>query len=283
MVKTLSYQLFKKIREQLVEQFSEEADSLSFILIEHFSGFTRTEIITDKPFTTSPQFENKINDIISRLLENEPIQYILGKAYFYDRAFEVNHSTLIPRQETEELVHLILNDIKNLKNLSILDIGTGTGCIPITLKLESSTHTLKSVDISKHAIETATVNAESLGAKVEFQLLDILEENLSQSYDVIISNPPYVLDSERALMKDNVLKHEPHYALFVLDENPLLFYKRITLLASKNLNTNGKLYFEINEKFGNEVVELLKSYSFSQIVLHQDLNGKDRFVSGVLS
>lgn len=283
MIKTAPYQLVKSIRNLLLVQFPEEADSIAFTIVEHFSGYARTDILIDKPFITGPQFENQIQGIIKRLLGNEPIQYILGKAYFYERPFAVNPSTLIPRQETEELVHLVLDDIKNAKNLSILDVGTGSGCIPITLKLESSSHQVEAIDISKHALETAQNNASELGAKIDFSILDILEENLSKKYDVIISNPPYVLDSEKALMKENVLKFEPHYALFVLDENPLLFYNRITELASKSLNSKGKLYFEINEQFGNEIVNLLKSHSFKEVTLHKDLNGKDRFVSGSLS
>lgn len=282
MVKTASYQLLKQIRTELYEHLPEEAETLAFIVVEYFSGYSKTDILIDKTFTTDPQFENQIKDIIRRLLEDEPVQYILGEAFFYDRPFEVNHATLIPRQETEELVHLILDDIKNQQNLSILDIGTGTGCIPITIKLETSrSHTIEAIDISKHAIETAIKNASQLGADINFRILDILGESLQCGYDVIISNPPYVLESEKEQMKPNVLNYEPHHALFVLDENPLLFYKRITELASKNLNTNGKLYFEINEQFGNETVALLESFSFQSVVLHQDLNGKDRFVSGV--
>ncbi len=282
MVTTLSYQLFKKIRAELIGQFPLEADTFAFSIIEHFSGFTQTDIIIDKKFATGPQFENQITSIINRLRANEPIQYVLGKAYFYERPFEVNKATLIPRQETEELVHLILIDIKNEQNLSILDIGTGTGCIPISLQLESKSHNLQGIDICKHALETAKRNALALEAKVGFKVLDILKENLSATYDVIISNPPYVLNSEKSLIKPNVLDYEPNSALFVSDKKPLLFYKRITELAAKKLNSKGRLYFEINEKFGKEVVELLKSYAFTNVLLHQDLNGKDRFVSGVL-
>ena len=282
MVKTFSYQLTKDIRSQLLKQFPEEADTLAFIIVEHFSGYSKTDILINKPFTTGPQFDYQVKEIIRRLLTNEPIQYILDKAYFYDRPFEVNPSTLIPRQETEELVHLILDNIKNQQNLSILDIGTGTGCIPITLRLETdSSHIIEALDISKHAIETAIKNASLLGAPINFKILDILEEILTVKYDVIISNPPYVLDSEKELMKPKVLDYEPHHALFVLDENPLLFYKRITEIASRSLNPNGRLYFEINEQFGTETVALLESFSFKNVVLHQDLNGKDRFVSGI--
>ncbi len=283
MVKTLSYQLLKKIRSKLLKQFPVEADTISFQIVEHFSGYSRTDILIDKPFTTAPQFEKQIQNIIRRLIANEPVQYILGKAYFYNRSFDVNTATLIPRQETEELIHLILNDVKNQQNLTIIDIGTGTGCIPITLSLESVSHKFEGVDISNQAIETATRNALVLSAKVDFKTLNILDENLSDTYDVIISNPPYVLESEKPLLQKNVLDYEPSIALFVPDSTPLLFYKRITELSKKSLKPNGKLYFEINEQFGNDVVELLKSNSYKHIVLHQDLNGKDRFVSGILT
>jgi len=280
MVKSNSYQLLKSIRAQLLESFPNEAEALAFQLVEHFSGFSRTSILMDKPFTTGPSFETQIKSIINRLIANEPIQYILGKAYFYDRTFIVNTATLIPRQETEELVQLILNDIKEKKNLAILDIGTGTGCIPISLKLENSKHKVEGVDISLKALETANLNAKSLGADVHFFQMDILKQDLASNYDIIISNPPYVMEAEKAKMKANVLEFEPPTALFVPDTNPLLFYKRITELATQYLNLNGRLYFEINEQFGKETVALLTSHSFKQVVLYKDLNGKDRFVSG---
>ena len=283
MVKTFSYQLTKSIKNQISTEFPKEAESIAFTIVEHLSGYSKTDILVDKPFNTGPQFAVQIQEIITRLKANEPIQYILGQTYFYDRPFEVDQSTLIPRQETEELVYLILNDIKNEQNLSVLDIGTGTGCIPITLQLDTNLNTYKGVDISKKALEKAKKNAHQLGAKVVFQQLNVLEENLEDTYDIIISNPPYVLNSEKLLMKPNVLNYEPHSALFVLDKNPLLFYKRITELSSQSLKTKGRLYFEINEQFGNEVVELLKLHSFLQVTLHQDLNGKDRFVSGRLA
>ncbi len=282
MVKTLSYKLFKKIKGQLSVHFIEEADSLAFVIVEHFSGFNKTDIITDKPFSTGPQFGSQIKTIVERLILHEPIQYILGEANFYERNFTVNKYTLIPRQETEELVHLILRSVKNKKDLSILDIGTGSGCIPITLKLEAPMHHFEAIDISQGALEVARQNAKKLNADVKFGQLDILKTKLSKGYDIIISNPPYVLESEKALMQDNVLDNEPHQALFVANNTPLLFYNRITKLACKHLKKNGLLYFEINEKFGNKVVELMHSHSFTEVVLHQDLNGKDRFVSGQL-
>lgn len=281
MVKTFSYQLVKHTRKKLVKQFPEEADTMAFQVVEHFSGLSRTDILLDKPFSSGPQLDAHIERIIDRLLANEPLQYILGVAYFYNHLFEVNSFTLIPRQETEELVQLVLNDVKNETQLSIIDIGTGSGCIPISIQLESGLHKIEGIDISKHALETAKSNALKLGASVEFNLLDILERDLPTTYDVIISNPPYVLESEKALMKPNVLEHEPATALFVPNANPLLFYKRITEQAAQHLTANGKLYFEINEQFGKEVVALLALYSFSNIILHQDLNGKDRFVTGI--
>jgi len=174
----------------------------------------------------------------------------------------------------------VLKELSLSRNLAILDIGTGSGCIPITLKLEANQHQYEGIDISEAALETATQNAKLLSAKVVFNHLDILKDRLTKKYDIIISNPPYVLENEKPQMKQNVLAHEPHSALFVPNTNPLLFYKRITQIASNHLNPNGKLYFEINEQFGKEVVDLLASHSFTQVTLHQDLNGKDRFVSG---
>ncbi len=282
MVKTFSYQLLKNIRAQLLPQFNEEAEPLAFMIVEHFSGFDKTDILIDKPFHSEPQFEKQIQSIIKRLKSNEPIQYILGKAYFYERPFLVNEHTLIPRQETEELVYLVLNELDNNRKLVILDIGTGSGCIPITLKLEANQHLYEGIDISKKALQTASQNADELKAKVDFNYLDILKDRLTKKYDVIISNPPYVLENEKPQMKQNVLAHEPHSALFVPNTNPLLFYKQITQVALNHLTPNGKLYFEINEQFGKEVVDLLMSHSFKQVSLHQDLNGKDRFVSGVM-
>lgn len=282
MAQTFSFQLFKSIRNKLADKYPEESDTLAFEVVEHFSGFNRTDILIDKPFTTDLQFQKQIEGIINRLLTNEPLQYILSKAHFYGHWFEVNQSTLIPRQETEELVHLILKDIENKESLSILDIGTGSGCIPITLQLEADTHNFEAVDISEDALKIATENALRLGAEVDFKKLDILTQNLSSSYDIILSNPPYVLDREKTLMQKNVLDYEPSTALFVPDNTPLLFYKRITELAVKHLNPRGKIYFEINEQFGKETIELLNSYSFVELKLHQDLNGKDRIVSGIL-
>lgn len=283
MVYTSSLQLLKKVREDLLTDFPEEAEPLAFQIVEYLSGLERTDIVVDKTFTTGPQFEHQLTTILDRILTHEPVQYVLGNASFYGRNFKVNPSTLIPRQETEELVHLILNDIKGKEELMILDVGTGSGCIPITLALENNKHTIEALDISKEALETAKENAQNLGATVFFFHMDILSANLPKTYDVIISNPPYVLESEKQFMAPNVLDHEPETALFVPDKLPLLFYERITELAINHLNPNGKIYFEINEQFGDEVVELLTKNVFKQVTLHKDLNGKPRFVSGLFT
>lgn len=283
MVYTNSLQLLKQLKDRLTKSFPNEAEPMAFQIVEHFSGLNRTEIIVDKPFTTGPQFEHQIQSVIKRVLSNEPIQYVLGNAHFYGRFFEVNPSTLIPRQETEELVHLILDDIKGKEELLILDIGTGTGCIPITLELENKHQIIEALDISKDAVETAKRNNQALGTNVFFFQMDVLNNSLPKMYDVIISNPPYVLESEKELMQPNVLKHEPTTALFVPDKLPLLFYERITELALNHLNPNGRIYFEINEQFGDEIVELLTKNTFKQATLHNDLNGKPRFVSGILT
>lgn len=282
MVYTSSLQLLKNLQEALVQKFPNEADTIAFQIVEHFSGFTRTDILVDKPMATGPQFDDQIQQITERVLSNEPIQYVLGKAHFFGRMFEVNPSTLIPRQETEELVQIILQDVEAKKGLLALDIGTGTGCIPITLSLENPNLLVEALDFSREALETAKKNAQALKANVQFFELDVLNNNLSKTYDIIVSNPPYVLESEKELMQPNVLEHEPSTALFVPDELPLLFYERITELALEHLNPNGKIYFEINEQFGDEVLELLTKNVFHQVTLHKDLNGKPRFVSGIL-
>lgn len=215
-----------------------------------------------------------------RLKTGEPIQYILGHGPFYGREFKVSPATLIPRNETEELVHLIIKENPQA-NLRILDIGTGTGCIPITLALEMKNPEVFAVDISEDALEIAKENAKALQAKVKFLPCDILAEIPPLSdLDLIVSNPPYIPFSEKEQMHRNVLDFEPHLALFVSTDDPLVFYKKIAEKGKHLLKPHGKLYFEINERFGNEVVRVLSALDFKEIRIIKDLNGKDRIVSG---
>ncbi|PID93756.1 MAG: protein-(glutamine-N5) methyltransferase, release factor-specific [Bacteroidetes bacterium] len=202
---------------------------------------------------------------------------MLGEADFYDLKFKVNKHTLIPRPETEELVHKIIADCNNLSP-QILDIGTGSGCIPIALAKHIKNALISSIDISAEAIDIARQNAENNAVKVEFLHRDILNwQNYSwQHYDIIVSNPPYVCNSEKAQMNDNVLAYEPHSALFVEDDNPLIFYIAIADFAKKYLNDKGKIYLEINENLGQETLQMLSDKGFVNLQLLQDINGRDR-------
>ncbi len=273
-------QLYQDSTKRLEQIYGrQEAESLSMWLLEEIFSVKRFDILKDKEIAHIPE---KLEIVLGELVQKKPIQYIFGKAPFYGRTFFVNEHVLIPRNETEELVHLIIKENKSL-NLHILDIGTGSGCIPISLALEIPSSRIYALDISEEAITLAKANAISLNANVQFFKTDILKEDIPlENLDIIVSNPPYVCESEKELMNDNVLKFEPHLALFVTDENPLLFYEIISKKALKHLKPGGKLYFEINEALGSAVKGLLEKLCYSNIVIHQDLNGKDRMVKAEL-
>ena len=216
-----------------------------------------------------------------RLQDHEPIQLILGQAHFYGMDLKVNTSVLIPRQETEELVDLIIKRNKK-KSPSILDIGTGSGCIALGLKKEIPEAHVDAVDISEAALDLAMENSGNLGINVHFQHLDILHEAiLPGHYDIIVSNPPYVTESEKINISKNVLNYEPHSALFVQDNSPLVFYECIVELSRMHLNKNGMLFFEINERYGEEVRILLSEAGFEHVEILRDLNNKNRIATGV--
>lgn len=228
--------------------------------------------------------EKLLHDIQERLLQHEPIQYILGKADFYGLKFQVDRNVLIPRQETEELVYWILETIqKEIKhsNLTILDIGTGSGCIPITLKKKMPQLNVSAVDISPEALTIAKSNAALYKTPIEFIQTDILNQNDWQQFrqfDIIVSNPPYIPLREQAVMFPNVTGFEPHLALFVQDENPLIFYDAIADFAKIHLNANGYLFFECNEFNANDVLQLLVNKGFKNSLLQKDINGKERMI-----
>ncbi len=226
-----------------------------------------------------------LEKITQRLLAGEPVQYVVGFAWFYGFKFKVNPNVLIPRPETEELVEWILETVKPISNLqspiSILDIGTGSGCIPITLKVKNTLLEVSAIDISEGALITASRNAYRMNADVEFKRIDILNETewtQLADYQIIVSNPPYIPTKEKALMTGNVLDHEPHLALFVDDNNALIFYEKIADFALKHLFTEGVLFFECNEYNAKEVVDMLENKGFSQVELQQDMSGKDRMI-----
>lgn len=256
-----------------------EAQSLSFLLLEHLYALSRTDILSGKPIANSTGREALLEQYIGRLNESEPIQYILGETEFYGYRFEVNPSVLIPRPETEELVHLILAENKDEPSLSILDIGTGSGCIAISLKKELANASVSALDVSEKALTTAKKNADLNNAEIFFIQKDILSpSNELPRTSIVVSNPPYVTKSEKALMKQNVLAHEPSLALFVEDHDPLIFYRTIAQKAKHSLFPEGKIYFEINEQFGNETAAMLEETGFRNIRIIQDLQGKDRMI-----
>jgi len=260
-----------------------EIKSFSYLMIEKITGFSRTEIIVNKNTHFSVEQHHVIESFIEKLKKNIPIQYILGETEFYGLCFTVNESVLIPRPETEELVDWIRTENDRNSALKILDIGTGSGCIAISVKHEFPNSAVSAFDISEEALETAQSNADLNKLKVHFSKVDILHtDNLEQKWDIIVSNPPYVLENEKTNMEANVLEHEPHLALFVPDNDPLLFYRQITLFAQKHLNNNGKLYFEINRQFGAETIDLLNKFGFTNVELRKDISGNDRMTKAVL-
>ena len=271
--------LFQDYSHRLQELYSkQEAESLVIWLFEAYLERKRMDILKNENLESLP---SELTLAMENLMVGMPIQYILGKAPFYGREFEVSPAVLIPRNETEELVHLILKE--NPKpELRIMDIGTGSGCIPITLDLELNNPAVFGLDISEEALKIASRNAFLLHSKVKFSRLDILQDELPfEDLDIIVSNPPYVRYSEKELMHTNVLAHEPHLALFVYDNDPLLFYRVISQKAKKALKQGGKLYFEINEAFGKQTKELMENLGFEQVRIFEDLNGKERLIRGI--
>jgi release factor glutamine methyltransferase len=264
-------------------QDEQEIESFFFILTEYFHNLKRVDVALNPNFEISEDEVQKWNATLVDLQQEKPIQYITGEAWFYGLRFEVNENTLIPRPETEELVEFILKETSNFQlpasSLNILDIGTGTGCIPISLKANLPQANVSAIDISEKALEVAKRNAASNKVDIDFIQTNILDvENLNQHFDIIVSNPPYVRNLEKEEIKKNVLDYEPHLALFVEDTDALLFYRKIAQLALKNLSPNGLLFFEINQYLGKETVELLENLGFKNTELKKDIYGNDRMI-----
>ncbi len=254
-----------------------EATSLAKIIAEDV--FNAYSIHSDRLLT--PLQQNKALNIKTELLTGKPLQQILGVADFYGLKFKVNKHVLIPRQETEELVFNILNTLPRKEKITALDIGTGSGCIPITLKKEAPHWQISAIDISAEALAIATHNAAKLGVSIQLHQQDILDKqqwSALENYDLIVSNPPYIPTSESNLMPDSVKKFEPSIALFVSNDNPLLFYQQIAYFAKTHLNENGYLFFETNEFNAIQVKELLHKMGFSNIQIIQDIHQKDRMI-----
>ena len=263
----------------------EEVDSFFYILIENYFGVSRLQLAVDHDLVIHDS--EKLTKALALLKKDVPLQYIIGETEFYGLPFKVSHDVLIPRPETEELVDWILKKADKTTAISILDIGTGSGCIAVSLAKNLPEAKIYALDVSSKAIDVAKQNAEINGVGIEFIEADILIDNPSEidslqgKFDIIVSNPPYVREKEKQLMKPNVLQNEPHLALFVKDEKPLLFYEAITRFASKHLNSNGQLFFEINEYLGSDMIVLLNASKFEHIELKQDIFKKDRMIKGI--
>lgn len=279
-----------------------EIDSFFSILLEEKLGLQRIDTVLQPNYPIEQSKLSSLKKITNRLLKEEPIQYIIGKTEFFGFPFFVNKNTLIPRPETEELVNWVIEEVIKLRdttttkqnknrideistnrNIKILDIGTGTGCIPITLAKKLNNVSISAIDVSDEALIIAKKNAKLNNVNISFIKRDILEtETLNDKYDIIISNPPYVRELEKENIKNNVLQNEPHLALFVPNENPLLFYKKIAELAKNHLTKKGLLFFEINQYLANETLTILSELNFTSTKLKKDIFKNDRMIKANL-
>ena len=268
-----------------------EVESFFYLTLEKLHQKKRIDLALQPDLSMDETQLSQWETVLTELKTYKPIQYILGETEFYGLTFLVNENVLIPRPETEELVELILVESRKSKveSLKILDIGTGSGCIPVSLKKNLPSAEVFAIDVSTNALEVAQKNAEINGVEVNFIEANILltdslalptrNSQLATTFDIIVSNPPYVRNLEKAEINPNVLEFEPHLALFVEDNDALLFYRKITELAKNHLSENGKLYFEINQYLGKETVALIESYGFKNVLLIKDIYGNDRMIS----
>lgn len=276
---------YKELKALFVNELTElydeqESSGLFLITIQKLSGYNRIQYYEQQQSVVEQVLLDHFLEILQDLKLGKPIQYILQETNFYGLRFKVTPDVLIPRDETEELVDLIIRDIKFApeKFKTLLDIGTGSGCIAISLKAKVGGLAVCAMDISAAALDVARENARNLQVAVNFFQADVLNYQTSGKYDIIVSNPPYIKENEKATINVNVLEHEPHTALFVSDEDPLVFYKAIAALALKSLRPSGRLYFEINEHLGPEMVEMVADLGFQNIELIKDMQRKDRIL-----
>ncbi|MBX2947404.1 MAG: peptide chain release factor N(5)-glutamine methyltransferase [Cyclobacteriaceae bacterium] len=276
----------KKLFSELVLQIDldervDEINQLVLMAMEFVFGFTPTESLMGKEIAITREQQEQLNGIITRINQHEPIQYITGYAYFYNRKFSVNPQVLIPRPETEELVQHVIQSLEGQGHgLKILDIGTGSGCIPVTLKCELPSAQVFATDVSPDALAVANINAVTLNAPVSFLQHNILKEGIPwNNLDSIVSNPPYITRSEIQLMQENVLRYEPHLALFTPDHDPLIFYKAIAAQGKRALKPGGKVWVEINAQLGKNTAFVFEAEGYLNVTVVKDLNSKDRFIT----
>jgi release factor glutamine methyltransferase len=258
-----------------------EAESFFYMALEEYRQLKRTDLALNPGLKFNPEEIARWNQLLEGLKQQQPIQYLLGKAHFYGLEFIVSNDVLIPRPETEELVAWVIQDSHAIENLKIVDIGTGSGCIAIALAKNLRQAQVSAIDVSFAALDIASKNAARNDASVNFIPQDILKCEKLTNFDVIVSNPPYVRKLEKAEIRQNVLDHEPHLALFVEDDDALLFYRKIAQLALQSLPDNGKLYFEINQYLGAETVSLLEQIGYREVLLKKDIYGNDRMIRAI--
>ena len=266
----------KMISELSLIYEMDELNSIFNLLAEDYLKIPRSKILLAEEIDLNESNQILFLSALERLKTHEPIQYVLGKTNFMDLEFRVNSSVLIPRPETEELVRLMLKE--DLDGKEVLDIGTGSGCIAISLTKNLHNAKVSALDISKDALEVALENAELNNVNIEFIHADIFEYQSDKKYDVIVSNPPYVLESEKMLMKQNVLNYEPEIALFVDDINALKYYESVIKFSLNNLNPQGQIFFETNENYKDELNKLAQNYEYNIIEFKLDINDKNRFL-----
>lgn len=258
-----------------------EARAITDYVLDVCFGLSKADILCGSVDEMTAEKTAELNKIFGRLMEGEPVQYVLGRAEFCGRWFSVRPGVLIPRPETEELCAWITADSKASASPKVLDIGTGSGCIAITLQLDMPESKVTAWDISANALDVARENAQQLGANVNFVKLDALNAKPEGEWDVIVSNPPYICEKEKKDMAVNVLEHEPHTALFVPDADPLLFYRAITRLAVQTLSKGGRLYFEINPIYADDTCRMMRAEGMTAVELRSDMYGKQRMAKGV--
>ncbi|MDE5552588.1 MAG: peptide chain release factor N(5)-glutamine methyltransferase [Muribaculaceae bacterium] len=257
------------------------------LIFAALKGWSVTDMLIHANTILSDIFLSRLENILHRLDRHEPLQYILGQARFYGMDFTVNPSVLIPRPETEELVDIIVGNNRERKDLRVLDVGTGSGCIAIALARHLPFARVTAIDISPEALDVARENARRLKTGITFIQADILaiakEGQPADSFDIIVSNPPYIARSEAADMDSNVLDYEPHTALFVPDDDPLLYYTPIADIARRTLSEGGQLYFEINPRYAEDIVAMLADKGFTDITVCEDISHRPRFVTAILA
>lgn len=258
-----------------------EARAITDYVLDVCFGLSKADIMCGAVDEMTAEKTAELNKIFGRLMEGEPVQYVLGRAEFSGRWFNVRPGVLIPRPETEELCAWITADSKASASPKVLDIGTGSGCIAITLQIDMPESNVTAWDISADALDVARENAQQLGANVNFVKLDALNAKPEGEWDVIVSNPPYICEKEKKDMAVNVLEHEPHTALFVPDADPLLFYRAITRLAVQTLSKGGRLYFEINPIYADDTCRMMRAEGMTAVELRSDMYGKQRMAKGV--